>query len=35
MRKDFRLVATNEPYFATSDDYEAHDGAALHRRRDV
>ena len=25
MRRDFPLVATNEPYFATSDDYEAHD----------
>src|SRR5438552_242230 len=23
--KGFSLVATNEPYFATSDDYEAHD----------
>ena len=25
MPRDFPLVATNEPYFATSDDYEAHD----------
>src|ERR1700750_795486 len=24
--KGLPLVATNEPYFATSDDYEAHDG---------
>jgi len=23
--KGFPLVATNEPYFATADDYEAHD----------
>ena len=25
MPRDLPLVATNEPYFATADDYEAHD----------
>jgi len=31
--KGLPLVATNEPYFAASDDYEALDALVVHRRR--